>query len=106
MIFHSIIHKIIYYHFKELILKKEQLVRAGENQIIEEYKNNLSAYLNERLDIIATHLATMQEVEGLSSIEINEMIRPHNLIGQPVKYTTEKFRALYNRAITNSIRIL
>ncbi len=76
--------------------KKEQLVRAGENQIIEEYKNNLSAYLNERLDIIATHLATMQEVEGLSSIEINEMIRPHNLIGQPVKYTTEQLQIVFD----------
>ena len=72
--------------------EKKQLIKAGENQILEKYKNNLPQYMEERLNNIAIQLVAMEEVQGLSSIEINEMIRPCNLIGQPVRYTTEQLQ--------------
>ena len=51
--------------------------------------------MEERLNNIAIQLVAMEEVQGLSSIEINEMIRPCNLIGQPVRYTTEQLQILF-----------
>lgn len=67
----------------------------GENQILEKYKNNLPQYMEERLNNIAIQLVAMEGVQGLSSIEINEMIRPCNLIGQPVRYTTEQLQIVF-----------
>ncbi len=51
--------------------------------------------MEERLNNIAIQLVAMEEVQGLSSIEINEMIRPCNLIGQPVRYTTEQLQIVF-----------
>ena len=76
-------------HLEE-VQKKEQLVQAGKNQIMEEYKNNLPQKLDERLNEITTQISAQEEVQGLSSIEINEILRPHNLIGRNPKYSEDQ----------------
>ena len=64
-------------HLEE-VQKKEQLVQAGKNQIMEEYKKNLPQELEKRLAMITDRIGRQEEVQGLSSIEINELLRPHN----------------------------
>lgn len=82
-------------HLEE-VQKKEQLVQAGKNQIMEEYKNNIPQELKKRLDIIATNIMCQEEVQGLSSIEINEILRPHNLIGANPKYSADQLRIVFD----------
>ena len=82
-------------HLEE-VQKKEQLVQAGKNQIMEEYKNKLPQELEKRLDVIATQISIQEEVQGLSSIEINEILRPHNLIGSNPKYSTDQLRIIFD----------
>ena len=82
-------------HLEE-VQKKEQLVQAGKNQIMEEYKNNLPQELDKRLDIITTQISVQEEVQGLSSIEINEILRPHNLIGANPKYSADQLRIVFD----------
>lgn len=76
--------------------KKEQLVIAGENQILEEFKNNLPEYMECRLQALTQEIASKEEVKGLSSIEINELLRPHNLIGASPKYTAEQMQIIFD----------
>lgn len=71
------------------------LVKAGEKSILEEYKKELPKCLDERLNKLAETLAEKEEVQGLSTIEINELLRPHNLIGQPLKYTAEELEIVF-----------
>lgn len=78
------------------VQKKEQLVQAGKNQIMENYKNNLPQELDKRLDMITTQISAQEEVQGLSSIEINEMLRPHNLIGANPKYSADQLRIIFD----------
>ena len=90
-------------HMQEL-QKKEILVKAGEKSIIEEYRKELPQKLEERLNEIAEKLSTRKEVQGLSTIEINEILRPHNLIGGAIKYTAEELNIVfefYRQAIVN-----
>lgn len=75
--------------------KKEMLVKAGEKSILEEYKKELPQKLENRLNEIAEQLSVKEEVQGLSTIEINEILRPHNLIGQPLKYTAEELNIVF-----------
>lgn len=75
--------------------KKEMLVKAGEKSILEEYKKELPQKLEIRLNEIAEQLQYRKEVQGLSTIEINEILRPHNLIGQPLKYTAEELNIVF-----------
>lgn len=75
--------------------KKEALVKAGEKSILEEYKKELPQKLETRLNEIAEQLEDRKEVQGLSTIEINEILRPHNLIGQPLKYTAEELNIVF-----------
>ncbi len=75
--------------------KKEMLVKAGEKSILEEYKKELPQKLETRLNEIAEQLEDRKEVQGLSTIEINEILRPHNLIGQPLKYTAEELNIVF-----------
>lgn len=82
-------------HLEE-VQKKEQLVQAGKNQIMEEYKNNLPQELEKRLDMITTQISGQKEVQGLSSIEINEILRPHNLIGANPKYSADQLRIVFD----------
>lgn len=82
-------------HLEE-VQKKEQLVQAGKNQIMENYKNNLPRELEKRLDMITTQISVQEEVQGLSSIEINEMLRPHNLIGSNPKYSADQLRIIFD----------
>lgn len=71
------------------------LVKAGEKSILEEYKKELPKQLETRLNEIAEQLQGREEVQGLSTIEINEILRPHNLIGQPLKYTAEELEIVF-----------
>lgn len=80
----------------EKVQKKEQLVQAGKNQIMEEYKKNLPQELDRRLAIITDNIRLQKEVEGLSSIEINEILRPHNLIGSNPKYSADQLRIIFD----------
>ncbi len=82
-------------HLEE-VQKKEQLVQAGKNQIMEEYKNNLPQELDRRLAIITDNIRLQKEVEGLSSIEINEILRPHNVIGSSPKYSADQLRIIFD----------
>lgn len=82
-------------HLEE-VQKKEELVQAGKNQIMEEYKNKLPQELEKRLDVIATQISIQEEVQGLSSIEINEILRPHNLIGSNPKYSTDQLKIIFD----------
>lgn len=82
-------------HLEE-VQKKEQLVQAGKNQIMEEYKHNLPQELKKRLDIISTNIMCQEEVQGLSSIEINEILRPHNLIGANPKYSVDQLKIVFD----------
>ena len=82
-------------HLEE-VQKKEQLVQAGKNQIMEEYKNNLPQELKKRLNVITTQISVQEEVQGLSSIEINEILRPHNLIGSNPKYSADQLRIIFD----------
>lgn len=75
--------------------KKEMLVKAGEKSILEEYKKELPKQLETRLNEIAEQLQGREEVQGLSTIEINEILRPHNLIGQPLRYTAEELNIVF-----------
>jgi len=77
------------------IQKKEQLVRAGEKSILEEYKRELPQKLETRLNEITEKLSAREEVKGLSTIEIGELLRPHNVIGQPVTYTAEQLNIVF-----------
>lgn len=76
--------------------KKEALVKAGEKSILEEFKNNLPEYLECRLQALTQEIEAREEVKGLNSIEINELLRPHNLIGQPAKYTAEQLQIIFD----------
>ena len=76
--------------------KKEMLVKAGEKSILEEYKKELPYKLETRLNEIAEQLEDRKEVQGLSTIEINEILRPHGLIGQPLKYTAEELKIVFD----------
>lgn len=76
--------------------KKEDLVKAGEKSILEEFKNNLPEYLECRLQALTQEITTREEVKGLSSIEINEMLRPHNIIGTTLKYTAEQMQIIFD----------
>ena len=80
----------------EKVQKKEQLVQAGKNQIMEEYKKNLPEELSKRLHMITTQISVQEEVQGLSSIEINEILRPHNLIGSNPKYSADELRIIFD----------
>ncbi len=71
------------------------LVKAGEKSILEEYKKELPQKLDARLNEIAEQLEERKEVQGLSTIEINEILRPHNLIGYPQKYTAEELKIVF-----------
>lgn len=71
------------------------LVKAGEKSILEEYKKELPQKLETRLNEIVEQLQDRKEVQGLSTIEINEILRPHNLIGQPLKYTAEELNIVF-----------
>ena len=82
-------------HLEE-VQKKEQLVQAGKNQIMEEYKKNLPQELEKRLDMIITQISVQKEVQGLSSIEISEMLRPHNMIGSNPKYSADQLRIIFD----------
>lgn len=75
--------------------KKEMLVKAGEKSILEEYKKELPKQLETRLNEIADKLRVKEEVQGLSTIEINEILRPHNLLGYPLKYTAEELNIVF-----------
>lgn len=75
--------------------KKETLVKAGEKSILEEYKKELPKQLETRLNELAEQLSVKEEVQGLSTIEINELLRPHGLIGQPLKYTAEELNIVF-----------
>lgn len=75
--------------------KKEMLVKAGEKSILEEFKNNLPEYLECRLQALALEISSREEVQGLSTIEINELLRPHGLIGQPLRYTAEELNIVF-----------
>lgn len=75
--------------------KKEMLVKAGEKSILEEYKKELPQKLETRLNEIAERLSIKKEVQGLSTIEINEILRPHNIIGAPLIYTTEELNIVF-----------
>ena len=82
-------------HLEE-VKKKEQLVQASKNQIMEEYKKKLPQELSKRLDMIITQISVQEEVQGLSSIEINEILRPHNLIGSNPKYSADELRIIFD----------
>lgn len=71
-------------------------MRAGENQILEEFKNNLPEYMEKRLQALTQEISLKKDVGGLSSIEINELLRPHNLIGKQPKYTAEQMQIVFN----------
>lgn len=76
--------------------KKEYLVKAGEKSILEEFKNNLPEYLECRLQALTQEITTREEVKGLSSIEINEMLRPHNILAGALKYTAEQMQIIFD----------
>jgi hypothetical protein len=71
-------------------------VKSGENQILEEFKNNLPEYMECRLQALTQEISSREEVSGLSCIEINELIRPHSLIGGKVKYTAEQMQIVFD----------
>lgn len=71
-------------------------MRAGENQILEEFKNNLPEYMEKRLQALTQEISLKKDVGGLSSIEINELLRPHNLIGKQPKYTAEQMQIVFD----------
>lgn len=71
-------------------------MRAGENQILEEFKNNLPEYIEKRLQALTQEISLKKDVGGLSSIEINELLRPHNLIGKQPKYTAEQMQIVFD----------
>lgn len=78
------------------IQQKEMLVKAGEKSILEEYKKELPKQLETRLNEIAEQLSEREEVQGLSTIEINEILRPHNVIGGGIKYTAEQLNIVFD----------
>ena len=49
-------------HLEE-VQKKEQLVQAGKNQIMEEYKNNLPQELDRRLAIITDNIRLQKDIK-------------------------------------------
>lgn len=49
-----------------------------------------------RLQAISSQIASRKEVSGLSCIEINELLRPHNVIGRPVVYTTKQLAIIFD----------
>lgn len=63
---------------------------------MEEFKNNLPEYMDCRLQALTQELSSKEEVKGLSSIEINELLRPHNLIGKSPKYTAEQMQIIFD----------
>lgn len=71
-------------------------MRAGENQILEEFKNNLPEYMEKRLQALTQEISLKKDVGGLSSIEIDELLRPHNLIGKQPKYTAEQMQIVFD----------
>lgn len=71
-------------------------MRAGENQILEEFKNNLPEYMEKRLQALTQEISLKKDVGGLNSIEINELLRPHNLIGKQPKYTAEQMQIVFD----------
>lgn len=49
-----------------------------------------------RLQALTQEISLKEAVQGLSSIEINELIRPHCLIGKNPKYTAEQMQIIFD----------
>ena len=76
--------------------KKKDMIMAGEKSILEEFKNNLEEYMDSRLIAISQEIAMRQEVNGLNAVEINELLRPHNILGRPPTYSTKELSIIFD----------
>lgn len=63
---------------------------------MEEYKKNLEEHMEARLEALSIEISSKEEVQGLSSIEINELLRPHNLIGSNPKYSADQLKIIFD----------
>lgn len=79
---------------KALIEAKKVSIRKGEEALFEEYKANLPQILDEKLNNLAIQLAETEEVQGLSAIEINELLRAKNVFWR-AKYTAEELMVIF-----------
>lgn len=51
--------------------------------------------MKDKLNEIAVRIQATEPAKGLTTIEISNLLRPHNLIGQPIKYTAEQMSIVF-----------
>lgn len=64
--------------------------------ILQEYKQNLPIYMENKLNEMAEKIGEMKVTEGLSAIQINDLLRPKTLMGQAPKYTAEQLSIIFD----------
>ena len=81
---------------EELKLKKEEVNDMKLEVINKEFKNNLAEYMDKRLMEFAQRLQyTEENANGLSTIEINSIMRAKNNFGTKITYTVEELAVLF-----------
>ena len=72
---------------KELTIKKQE--------IFEQYKNNLPEYMDSRLNEFIEKVRECKSGAGLSTIEINSLIRAKNMYGIVPQYSVEELSVIF-----------
>lgn len=79
----------------EQLIEKKKKIKNSEEAILSKYKKDLPLYLENRLNEMTLEISKMEPAEGLNTIQINSLLRPKVVIGQPPKYTSEELTIVF-----------
>ena len=71
-------------------------ITESKEMIMQEYKNNLPEYLQARLEALVSQISNMEPSKGLTSIEINFLLRPPSLTSVRPKYTADEMQIIFD----------
>lgn len=71
-------------------------VMNAKETIMEEYKANLPEHMEKELNSLAEKISKMDEVDGLSVLQINELLRPLPTLTTLPKYNADQLRILFD----------
>ena len=76
--------------------ENELKIIKSKEEIIEKYKANLPAYMEEKLSEISKEMAKTEEMEGIPLLQINQLIRNKNCYGQSPKYNADELNIVFD----------
>lgn len=77
--------------------KKKAKINNAKQDLMQQYNQNLPELIEKRLQEMSQELAKSKEVKGISTLEINELLRPRKYIaGGKMKYTAEQLDILFD----------